>query len=279
MRAGFTGRNMGGGRELFGATNPSSRTASMRSCAEALWLAREEMRWSWRSYVWSVVIVLSLGLAGAASLSLGISEFEGYVLQRQTTQEFYGAFFVDYLFLLVCAVLGVNTIFRYYTRDWRGAFASRIRFFRGLPLSAGAIVGSHVLGTLFALVVGALAFFMPVFFMSDLGEELGIAAYLYFCALWVGYGLLGAGITLFFEFGASGRSYAFISYGFAFPLVILVVLLETTRYAGLVGRVAWVAQGGQGTLLAVLSILIGGVAFLLLSGATVRRLRTRDLQV
>jgi hypothetical protein len=249
----------------------------MRSCAEALWLAREEMRWSWRSYVLSVLIVLSLGLAGAVSLSAGLSEFEGYVLTGQRTQEFYGAFFVDYLFLLVCGVLGVNILFRYYTRNWRGVFASRIRYFRRLPLSAGALVGSRALGTLFAFIVGALAFFVPVFFMSDLGEVLGIVAYLYFCAVWVGYGLLCSGITLFLEFGASGRSYAFISYGFAFPLVILVVLLETTQYAGLVGRVALMAQGGQGAFLAGLSILMGGAAYLSLSGATVRRLRTRDL--
>jgi hypothetical protein len=38
-----------------------------------------------------------------------------------------------------------------------------------------------------------------------------------------------------------------------------------------------VAQGGNGALLAGLSLLIGGAAFLLLSRATVRRLRTRDL--
>lgn len=251
----------------------------MRSCAEALWLVGEEMRWSWRAYVLSVLIVLSLGLIGAVGLSLGVSEFEGYVLQEQRTQEFYGAFFVDYLFLLVFAVLGVNIIFRYYTRDWRGAFASRIRFFRGLPLSVGALVGSRALGTLFALIVGALAFFVPVYFVSDLGGELGIEAYLFFSAAWVGYGLLASGVAMFFEFGASGKSYAFISYGFAFPLVILVVLLESTQYAGIVGRVAWVAQGRYGTLLAGLSILMGCVAFLLLSGATVRRLRTRDLSV
>jgi hypothetical protein len=276
MRAGSTGRNVGGGRGLFGAANPSSRSARMRLCAQALWLAREEMRWAWPSYALSVSIVLCLGLVAAVSLSVGVSGFEAMVLRGHGKNEFYGAFFADYLFLLVFAVLGANTLFRYYTRNWRGTFACRLRVLRGLPISAGALVGSRAVGTLFALVVGAPAFFVPVFFLSGLGEELGVKAYLCFCAVWVGYGLLGSGISLFFELVVGGRAYALFSYGFALPLMILVVLLETTEYAGLVGRVARMAQGGYGTLLAGLSILAGVAAFLLLSRLTARRLLTRE---
>ena len=277
MGAGSTGRNVDGRRDLFGAANPASRTASMRLCAEALWLAREEMKWTWPSYVWSVLIVLSLGLAAAVSLSLGVSGFEAMVVRGQGTEEFYGAFFVDYFFLLVCAVLGTNALLGYYTRNWLGTSSSGLVPLRSLPISAGILVGSRMFLMLFALVVGAFAFFVPVFLVSDLAEDLGVKAYLMFCAVWVGYGLLSSGISLFFEFGVSGRSYAFISYLFAVLLMIVVVLLETTQYAGIVGRVARMAQSGHGTLLGVLSILMGGAAFLLLSRSTVRRLRTRDL--
>jgi hypothetical protein len=278
MRAGSAGRNVGGRRDLFsGAANPASRTASMRLCAQSLWLARQELRWAWPSYVLSVLIILSLGLAAAVSLSVGVSEFEAMVLREHRTGELYGAFFADYLFLLVCAVLGANTLLRYYTRNWRDTFASRLLFLRSLPISAGALVGSRVLGTLFTLVLGALAFFVPMFFLSDLGEELGIGAYLLFCAVWIGYALLGSGISLFFEFSVSGRSYALISYSFALPLMVVVVLLEMTEYMGLVGRVARMVQSGHGALLAGLSILAGAAAFLLLSRLTVHRLRCRDL--
>jgi hypothetical protein len=277
MRGGSTGRNVGGRRDLFGASNPASRTASMRLCAQALWLARVEMKWAWPSYVLSVLIVLSLGLAAAVSLSLGVSEFEAMVLRHKRTEELYGAFFADYLFLLVCAVLGANILLGYYTRNWRGTFASRLVLLRSLPISAGILVGSRMISMLFALVVGAFAFFVPVYFLSDLGEKLGIGAYLLFCAVWIGYGLLGSGISLFFEFGVSRRTYAYISYAFALPLMVVVVLLETTEYMGLVGRVARMAQGGHGTLLAGLSILVGGAAFLLLSRATVHRLQRQDL--
>ena len=277
MRAGSTGRDEGGGQGLFGAANPASRTASMRLCAEALWLARKEIRWTWSSYVGSVSIVLCLGLAAAVSLSFGVSEFEAMALRGYGMDEPYGAFFADYLFLLSCAVLGTNALLGYYTKNWRGTFVFGLPLSKRVPLSAGVIVGGHALGTLFGLLLGAFAFFVPVYFLSDLGAELGMGAYLYFCAVWVGYALLGSGLSLFFEFGVSGRSYALISYAFALPLMIAVVLLETTGYAGLVGRVALMAQGGHGTLFAGLSVLMGGAAFLLLSRSTVRRLRTRDL--
>jgi hypothetical protein len=207
MRVGSTGRSVGGRRDLFGAANPASRTASMRLCAESLWLAREEMRWAWSAYMWSVLIVLSLGLAAAVSLSLGVSEFEAMVLRGHGTEEFYGAFFVDYLFLLVCAVIGTNALLGYYTRNWLGTSSSRLVLLGKLPLSAGILVGSRMVSMLFALVVGAFAFFVPVFFVSGLAEDLGVKAYLVFCAVWVGYGLLGSGLSLFFEFGVSGRSY------------------------------------------------------------------------
>jgi hypothetical protein len=276
MRAGSTGRNVGGGPGPFGAANPASRTASMRLCAEALWLARKEIRWAWSSYVCSVSIVLCLGLAAAVGLSVGVSEFEA-VVREHGMEESYGTFFADYLFLLVCAVLGTNALLGYYTKNRRGISVFGPTLPRRVPLSVGVIVGGHALGTLFVLILGAFAFFVPVYFLSGLGEELGMGAYLCFCAVWVGYALLGSGLSLFFGFGVSVRSYALISYAFAIPLMILVVLLETTRYAGLVGRVALMAQGGHGALLAGLSVVVGGAAFLLLSRSTVRRLRVRDV--
>jgi len=273
---GSTGR--GGERDLFGAVNPSSRTSGMRTCAQSFWLAKREMKHAWLSYVSSASIIVGLGSVAAVSLSFGLTEFEAMMVRGPGMEAFYGAFFSDYLFLLVCAVLGANgLLLGYYARNRRGTFARKLRPLRNMPVSAVALVGSRALGTLFALVVGALAFFVPVFFLSGLGEELGVKTYMYFCAVWVGYGLLGSGISLFFEFGASGRVYTLISYGFAIPLMIAVMLLETSRYAGVVGRVAVMAQGGHGALLAGLSISLGGAAFLLLSRATVHRLLTREL--
>jgi hypothetical protein len=245
--------------------------------AESFWLAKNEMKRAWLSFVLTGVIVLFLGFFAAVSLSGGVSELEGLVMQGRRMQDFYTAFFADYLFLLVCAVLGANTISRYYTLDWRDTFSSRLVFFRSLPISTGSLVGSRVISMFFALVLNALAFFVPAFFLSSLGEELGTETYLWFCGVWIGYSLLGSGLCLLLEFSASGKAYALISYSFAVPLMVVVALLEWTADLGLVWRTAQLAQSSHGALPAVFSLLAGGVTFLLLSRITVHSLQKRDL--
>jgi hypothetical protein len=241
--------------------------------ADAFRLAREEMGRSWPSYMLGTSIVLFLGMSAAVSLSVGVSEFEHSALRNQSTERFYSAFFADYLFLLVLAVLGANTILRYYTRSWRDNSSSRLAFLGGLPISAGALVGSRALCMLSTFVLGSLAFFLPVYFLSNLGEELGAGAYLSFCGVWVGYGLLGAGLWLLLEFGVSDRGYSAIFFCFALTLMVAVIVLDWEAGLSLVERTAQLSQSGFGALSSILSILAGGAAFVLLARAAVRRIR------
>jgi hypothetical protein len=265
---------------MSASSRPGTRTegrGGVDGFAESFWLAKKEMEKAWLSFVLTALLVFLLGVFAAVSLSGGVSELEGFVMQGQRMEDFYTAFFADYLFLLVSAVLGANTISRYYTLNWRDTFSSRLVFLRSLPISTGSLVGSRVISMLFALVLNALAFFLPVFFLSDLGEELGTQTYLWFCGVWIGYGLLGSGLCLLLEFSVSGKAYALISYGFAVPLMVVLALLEWTMDLSLVGRTAQLAQGSYGALPAIFSILAGGAAFALLVRATIRRLQKRDL--
>ena len=244
-----------------------------RGSADAFRLAREEMGRAWPSYVLGTSIVLFLGLAAAVSLPAGVSGLEAMMGRRQSTRDFYGIFFSDYLFLLVFAVLGANTILRYYTRSWRDTSSSRLDFLGGLPFSAGVLVGSRTLCMLSTFVLGSLAFFLPVYFLSNLGEGLGVGKYLSFCGVWVGYGLLGAGLWLLLEVGVSDRAYSAIFFTFALTLMVAVIVLDWEAEVGLVERTAQLAQSGFGALSSILSILAGGAAFVLLARATVRRIR------
>jgi len=238
--------------------------------ADVFWLARKEIGRTWISYPLTGMFVLFPGLFVAASLS-GVFELEGYGAGGQRVEGHYNAFFADYLFLVVCAFLEVNSISRDYTLVWRDTFSARLLFLRKLPISAGSLVTSRVLSMLFALTLNAPAFFLPAYFLTDLG-----GSYLWFAAIWVGYGLLGAGICLLFELSVSGRVYALISYSFAASLVVVLALLEWRLHLSVVGRTAELARS-YGALPAILSILAGGTAFALLSGVTTRRLRRRDL--
>ena len=241
--------------------------------ADAFRLAREEMRRAWSAYVLGVSIVLFLGLAAAVSLSVGVSELEHFALRHQSTEDFYRTFLADFLFLLVCAVLGANTILRYYTQSWCDTSSSRLAFLGRLPISAGALVGSRVLCMLLTFVLGSLAFFLPVYFYSDLGVELGVGTYLSFCGVWVGYGLLGTGLWLLLEFGVSDRANAAIFYGFALTLMVVALVLDWRAEVGIVQRTTQLAQSGYGALVSVFSVLAGGAAFVLLTRAAVRRIR------
>jgi hypothetical protein len=240
--------------------------------ADAFWLARKEMKRAWLSYVLTGLFALFLGLVVAVSLT-GVFEFEGFGVEGQKVEDHYNAFFADYLFLLVCAFLGVNVISRDYTLIWQDTFSSRLLFLRSLPVSAGSLVGSRVICMLFALVLGAPAFFLPAYFITDLGE-LG-TKYLWFCGVWIGYSLLGSGLCLLFELTVNGRIYTLISFGFAASLMVVLALLEWTVDLSLVGRTAQLAQS-YGALPAIFSILAGAAAFAVFYQATIRRLEKRD---
>lgn len=243
--------------------------------AGALWLARKEMKRAWLSYPLTALFVLSLGLIAVPGLS-GVFELEGSGAVGLRVGDHYNDFISDYLFLVVGASLGVNAISRDYAlASWLDTYLSRLLFMRKLPISAGSLVASRVIGMLFALVLYAPAFFVPASLLSDIGG-IGTRAYLWFCGIWIGYGLLGLGLSLLLELTVSGRVYTLISICFASSLLIVLAHLEWSLDLSLVGRTAQLAQSA-GALPAVLSIMVGGVALALLGRLTVRRIEKRNL--
>lgn len=242
--------------------------------AGAFWLAQKEIMRVWLSYPLGVLFVLFFGFLVVPSAS-GVFEFEGVGAGGQRVEDFYNAFFSDYFFLVMCAFLGVSAISGDRTLSWRDAFSSRLLFLRRLPIPAESLVGSRVICMLFALLLNAPAFFLPAFFLSDLGE-LG-TSYLYFACIWIGYGLLASGLCVLCELTVSGRVYTLISFGLAASLAVVLALLEWALNLSLVERTAQLAQSSYGALAAVFSVLAGAVAFALLFRATVHRLQKCDL--
>ncbi len=245
----------------------------VNSFAKSLWLAKREIKRAWLSYVLSGLFVLFLGFSALVSLS-GVFELEGFGAGGQRMEEHFNAFFADFLFLLVCAFLGVNVISGDYTPDRHDTCSSRLVFLRSLPIPAESLVGSRALSIRFALVLNAPAFFLPAFFLSDLGE-LG-TSYVWFAGTWVGYCLLASGLWLLLELTVSDRVYARIYLGLTASLMAVLALLEWTLELGLVGRTVELARN-YGPLPAILSILAGAAAFALLAWLTVHRIHERGL--
>jgi hypothetical protein len=261
----------------MGESGSSSMRTRARSgsngLAGAFWLARKEIKRAWFSYPLTGLLLLFVGFFVVPSLS-GVLELRGFGEWGQRMEDFYNAFFLDCFFLVICASLAVNGVSRTCTLSWRDAPSCRLLLMRRLAIPAGSLVGSRAVSLLFALVLNVPAFFLPAFFLSDLG---GIGtSYLWFAGIWIGYGLLASGLYLLLEFTESGRTYTLISVGFALSLVLVLALLEWTVKLNLVERTAELTQS-HGVLPAILSVLAGATAFALLSWLTLHRIQKRDL--
>ena len=255
----------------------------MRGVAEAISVAKKEMKGTWLSYFLNGLLVLFVGLLGAMSVS-GVFELEGFEAVGQRMEEYYNAFFTDYLFLMVCAFLGVNVVSKDcmapLVRDgWRGTFSLwELPLLRRLPLSAGSMVGSRLIFMLVALAFNATLFFGVVYSFSDLGD-LG-RSYLWFAGIWLGYSLLAAGLYLASELTLtrSGKAHVLLSsFVFAASLLVFVALLEwALEPTTLVEMTAQLAES-HGAPAAIFSILAGGANLVLLSRLTARRIQKRGL--
>jgi len=110
--------------------------------------------------------------------------------------------------------------------------------------------------------------------LTDLGE-LSIS-YLFFCGVWIGYGLLAAGLLLLLELTVEGKARVLISVGGAAAVLLVLAILEWTVEIRLAERTVELAQA-HGALPAALSILAGSASFAFLAWVTAGRLDKKDL--
>ena len=98
-------------------------------------------------------------------------------------------------------------------------------------------------------------------------------SYLWFCEIWIGYGLMASGLLLLLELAVEDKTLALISIDGA---AIALVLLEWTVNLRLIGRTMALAKA-HGALSAVLSIVAGLVGLVRLARESARRLEKSNL--
>jgi hypothetical protein len=247
-------------------------------------LVKKETKGMWLSYPLSGTLVLFMGLFVVVSWP-GVFQFEGFGGAGQRMEEYYNDYFSDYLFLVVCAFLGVNavsgTCVTLLMRDrWRVTFSPwGLPALKRLPLTADRIVGSRLISILTALTFNATVFFVAAYCLTDLGD-LG-RSYLWFAGIWLGFSLLAAGLYLVSELTVprSGKADVLLSsIGFALSLIVFVALLEWTLEPTLIESTAKLAES-HGALAATFSILAGSVDFALLSWLTTHRIKKWGLSI
>ncbi|CAN5534233.1 MAG: hypothetical protein ACR2N0_08630 [Rubrobacteraceae bacterium] len=253
----------------------ANRNESPNAFSEAMWLANKDIRRAWLSYPASGIFILAISLLVASSVD-GIFVMEGFGESGRGAEGFFNAFFADYMFLILGALLAVNSISMDYMRVWldNDVFSHRLAFLRSLPASPGTLVASRAMSMLFAVPFTVPAFFIPIYFISDLGE-LGLS-YVWFAGTWLGWSLILAGISLLGELAMSGKVYVWFTFVLVFGLIAALVLLEWIVEINLVGRAASLALE-HGSIPAVVSLVIGGAAFALLARETKNRVERREL--
>lgn len=241
----------------------------------ALWLAQKDIRRAWLSYPASGLFVCVIGVLITSSVDGILFEVESFGEGGQRTEDAFDSFLADYMFLIIGAVLAVNALSRDYMSIWTDdVFSQRLSFLRRLPASTGSLVASRAMSMLFALPFTVPAFFLPIYFLSDLGE-MGFS-YVWFCGIWLGWSLAYAGLTLLCELAMNGRVYVWFSVAFIIGLIAILAFLEWAVRLGLVERSANLALE-HGPLAAIVSLLAGGAAFALFARAAAKRIERRDL--
>ncbi|AHY47537.1 Hypothetical Protein RradSPS_2254 [Rubrobacter radiotolerans] len=236
----------------------------------ALWLAGREVRRAWLSYPASGLLMLFFGFA---SLS---------VMWRLEAQEISGPshlpqaiFFADFLFVIAGCILAVNFMSADYFRIWaQDVFSERTAFLRRLPISTRTLVASRAFSMIFVVPFTVPAFFLPGYFFTSLGDLGG--AYVWFVGIWLGWGLMAAGISLLCEFALSGKVYCLLSIVMTAAFAVALLIVEGLTGVGLVRGSADLAES-YGPLAALVSLLAGSVAFWLLGRLTVRRVERREV--
>lgn len=235
----------------------SSGDVGRRNLQDALWLAGQEIRRQWLSYLVSNLYLVFLSL-----LTIGI----GDLMAGSTGLEF----------VLLATTLIISTPF--FARDYMNwatdPVAERLTWLRSLPIDARTIVGSRMLAMLAVAPFNIVAFFGPIYLAG--AWSLDTVPFILFALSILGISLIGAGVHLCLELGVSLRRWLITNVVVLVPLVIIFVVLgwaaEIWPFAGLARSVE-----RYGFVITLLCIAVGAIGFLALGRLAEDLLRRREL--
>ena len=257
------------------AANTRVEERNMNTISQARWLAWQEIKRTWLSYLATGTFFLLFGLF--AFIYLG-QLFDGEASLR-TTENNSMTFSSNVFFLAIISALAVNSLSKDYLYSWgRDTFSERLTFLRSLPISNREMVVNRLLTLLLALLVNTVLFFLPPYLLSEtLRAGLSTTQYLWFIAMWASYALLGAGFYIYMEFNASGRTYNITMLLMLVPIVVIGGTVALVFGVSFLSSVAGLVLS-YGPLLAIPVFLLGIFWLLVCCRVTVRHVEKRDLK-
>ena len=256
-------------------TRVEERDRDMSTFAEARWLARQELKRTWLSYLATGAFFLLFGLFAVIYF---VQLFDGGGSPR-AVKDISITLSSNVFFPAVISALAINSLSKDYLYSWgRDVFSTRLTFLRSLPISNRALVMNRLLTLLVALSINTTLFFLPPYLLSEtLRAGLGPIQYLWFIVLWAGYALLWAGFYIYMEFNASGRAYNFTMFLMLAPIILIGVTVALVFGVSFLSSVAGLVLS-YGPLLAMPVFLLGIFWLLVCCRVTVRHVEKRDLK-
>lgn len=238
-----------------------------------LYLARRELRRTWRSYIWALLVAPVLGVTAAFLLAADSGQ------DAASDYQLYPAV-LNGVFIFLIAVLPRASAWHSGasgSTGWGAPVGGHLSFLHSLPLTVEQITAARALASVTSVMVLCAVFFTPLYLLSgSLRGELGAVEYLLFVAFWVGSALAFESVGLFTELSFPG------TIGF---LVYMLMLCASAGVAtGMAGQGASAVDGvvrltqNVGALPTLVALTGGCVALAISWLATARRIRKKELR-
>ncbi len=228
--------------------------------------------WQWDKKGYIVAFAFSLYMG--ASMSLNANAMFG-----SEADEIPSALIgiIDWIFLAALPILGScmnRTIFSIWRDD---SHTRRMAVLRAYPIPLPVIIGSRIAQSVVLAAINVTAMLMLIYALSpDLRDNVSIARWIAFDAMWICYSLIVGSALIWLELGHSGRRYV-LSYLIGFTIVTAIVVAMSWLSVHPFAKVlAWTELDGAPAILTGLLSAAAGALWIAYR-VTIRKIRTRSL--
>ncbi|MNC07752.1 hypothetical protein D3C75_553080 [compost metagenome] len=189
-----------------------------------------------------------------------------------------GKVIADIILFTIVPMLGFSfskRTMKYLTED---SYTRMLAYMRSLPIPSAVVLCKRKLHAVFSFALNGVLFFGLIYAVSaNIRHELPLAAYLAFAMMWIGYGLIIAGVFIFIELLTSGKVYCVYLMAFMLLFIGVSLLIRLADGNLFLYTLNSAKEWGLSSPLMWGTLLLGTVSVQLFSAWTIQRLKSRDL--
>ncbi|MDT8860546.1 hypothetical protein N0O92_09895 [Alkalihalobacillus sp. MEB130] len=241
---------------------------------QAFWLVKKELKTNWTALLLTVLVVIFLGLFATIFLEQAARALFGQEVM------YYNNPVLDILF--VALLPSLSTIFMSgpylsFQTIKDDPYTKRMAFIRTLPIPVKIVALSRTCLMLLILLLMSIAFFGAIVYKlpSDFYQFVSAKELIIFIFAWFGYSLALGGMNPFIEYGTSGKVLHLVPlFWIGLMMGLFVGFHSIVGYSIVEWSLLLISQ--YGWIVAVVSIIFGGIGSAFWHKLLTRRLAKRD---